>query len=244
MVIQPEPGLIADLHQGLRGTFLDGRLILGGSSGLFGFPTRAPAFTEDLGFMITEDLVVARGGEIVHLLSNLGYRHEPETPTFAGAVGPSFDLVGFSTSDFTDHLSAPGPLRVMVFGDLGIILTDPASVIREPERIASLSPAGFAAVKLMTMRVEKGAKDKLQALLVISERTSDPVFRETLVRILGRFDPERRRDAVSDAQGAFLSLQRDPEFRDQGAEGYGAFMEGLESGYRALLDLAEEPRRG
>ena len=34
-----------------------------------------------------------------------------------------------------------------------------------------------------------------------------------------------------------LSLQRDPEFRDRGAEGYLQFLERVESGYSALVSI-------
>jgi hypothetical protein len=234
----PESQLIQDLFRGLAGTFLDGEMILGGSSGLFGFPTATPAFTEDLDFLIREDHVASRGAEIVDLLKGLGYEHVPETPTFTSPGRPTFDLVGYSSKDFIDHLSLPGgPLRVMVFGDLGAILREGCSVQEGPSGGRVLTPAGFCAAKLMTLRVEKGAKDKLQALLVVAEREPELAFCECLRRIFSRFDGNRRNDAVADAQMAFLSLQRDPEFRDRGAEGYLKFLERVESGYRALLRI-------
>ena len=186
-----EHELIDELFGGLRGTFLEGQLILGGSSGLFAFPTSAPAYTEDLDFYLSEELVVNRGAEIVKLLTKLGYKRQPETPTFSAPGRPSLDLVGYSTIMPADHLSPPGPLQVMVFGDLGIILACPGSVARYPTGRTALSPAGFAAVKLMTLRVEKGAKDKLQALLVIAERADDASFRGTLSETLGRFGEEK-----------------------------------------------------
>jgi hypothetical protein len=92
----------------------------------------------------------------------------------------------------------------------------------------------------MTMRVEKGSKDKLQALLVIGERASDRPFTLTLSRVLERFDLERRTDAVADAQVAFLSLGQDPAFRDHGAEGYRAFLEQAERGYQVLAEMLRE----
>ena len=239
-----EHELIDKLFDGLMGTFLEGQLILGGSSGLFAFPTSAPAYTEDLDFYLSEDLVVNRGAEIVKILTELGYRRQPETPTFSAPGRPSLDLVGYSTTIRTDHLSPPGPLQVMVFGDLGIILACPASVARYPTGRAALSPAGFAAVKLLTVRVEKGAKDKLQALLVISERSGDASFRGTLSEILGRFGEETCSDVLADAQVAFLSLQKDPTFHDHGAERYASFLEGLESGYRALAEIVRESLDG
>jgi hypothetical protein len=244
MAIQDQEDFIAALCKGLRGTFLEGRLILGGSSGLFGFRTDTPAFTEDLDFLVEEGLVAARGGEIVRLLASLGYDRVPETPTFTAPGRPSFDLVGYSSSDFADRLSAPGPLQVMVFGDLGVILGDPESVERTPAGMPALSPAAFCAVKLMTMRIEKGSKDKLQALLVVAERASEAAFRARLLRILGRFDRERRTDAVADSQMAFLSLQRDPDFRDHGAEGYARFLSQAESGYRALVEILQGAPHG
>jgi hypothetical protein len=236
----PESQLIAHLAGGIRGTFLEDRLILGGSSGLFGFETTTPAFTEDLDFLIREDLVAGRGAEIVALLNKLGYQHRPDTPTFTSPDRPTFDLVGYSPGDSRDHLSPPGPLQVMVFGELGTILEEGSSVQRSPSGGLALSPPGFCASKLLTLRVEKGAKDKLQALLVIAERASEAGFCDDLRRIFERFDRERREDAVADAQVAFLSLQRDPEFRDRGAEGYLEFLGRVESGYQALMSVLGE----
>ncbi len=236
----PESQLIADLFRGTRGTFLEDQLILGGSSGLFGFETATPAFTEDLDFLIREDLVANRGTEIVALLKKLGYEHRPETPTFTSPEKPTFDLVGYSADDFTDHLSPPAPLQVMVFGELGTILREGSGVQRSSSGGLVLSPAGFCAAKLLTLRVEKGAKDKLQALLVIAERAAEQGFCEELFRLFARFDAERRTDAVADAQMAFLSLQKDPEFRDRGAEGYLQFLGRVESGYQGLLKILGE----
>ncbi len=239
-----ESQLIARLVRGTRGTLLEDRLILGGSSGLYGFETATPAFTEDLDFLIDEDLVSSRGSEILEVLKKLGYQHHLDTPTFTSPGDPTFDLVGYSRQDFTDHLSPPGSLRVMVFGELGIILEEACSVHRGPSGGLALTPAGFCAAKLTTLRVEKGAKDKLQALLVVAERELDPAFRECLRRIFARFDSDRRQDALADAQAAFLSLQRDPEFRDRGAEGYVVFLRRVESGYGALLRYLGEKGDG
>ncbi len=239
-----EHNLIDNLFFGLRGTFLEGQLILGGSSGLFGFPTNAPAYTEDLDFYIEEELVLDRGAEIIEVFADQGYQRQPETPSFSALGRPSLDLVGYSTQMKTDHLSPPGRLQVMVFGDLGVILAIPGSVDRNPTGKAALSPAGFAAVKLTTLRVEKGAKDKLQALLVISERSGDAAFRKTILDILGRFGWETRSDVLADAQQAFLSIQGDPTFNDHGAERYSSFLDELESGYQTLVEIVKESLDG
>jgi hypothetical protein len=232
---------ISDLLRGLRGTFLDDRLILGGSSGLFAFATTAPAFTEDLDFLVEEDLVVARGGDIVRLFEGLGFQRVPDSPTFLKEGGPGFDLVGYSRTHFDDHLSPESDLRVMVFGELGRVLEQPGSVETGVSGIRALSPAAFCAVKLLTLRVDKGAKDKLQALLVIAERKEDEPFLAALSRMLRAFGSDRVFDVVGDAQAAFLSLQRDPAFRDHGAEGYAPFIERAAAGQAALVRLLGEP---
>jgi len=43
------------------------------------------------------------------------------------------------------------------------------------------------------------------------------------------------------AQAAFLSLQRDPEFQDRGAEGYRSLLENAERGFEVLRGLHGEP---
>ncbi|MFW6170270.1 MAG: GxxExxY protein [Planctomycetota bacterium] len=47
-----EREMIDEFFGGLKGTFLEGQLILGGSSGVFGFCTSAPAYTKDLDFHV------------------------------------------------------------------------------------------------------------------------------------------------------------------------------------------------
>ncbi len=226
--------------RGLDNTFLKGQLILGGSSGLFGFETAVSAWTEDLDFYVDEELVVSRGAEIVRLLGQMGYGRFTNSPTFSAPGLPTFDLVGYSTTNTSDHLSLPGPLQVMVFGDLGLILARPGSVAGAATGRTTLSPAGFVAVKLTTIRVEKGSKDKIQALLVIAERAGDSAFRETLRDILKAFDDDTRADALSDAQMAFLALRDDPTFQNHGAAKYIALVEQVESGFQALRDMLGE----
>ena len=239
MTHEPEAHLVKDLARGLQGTLLEGELILGGSSGLFGFETDTPAFTEDLDFLIREELVESRGVEIMKLLELQGFRRQPETPTFTAPGRPMFDLVGYSLTDTTDHLSPAAPFRVMVYGDLGVVMADPASVLTTSSGARSLSPAAFCVVKLMTVRVEKGSKDKLQALLVIGERDHDSAFRRDFAKLLELFDEDRRTDALADAQMAFLSLQRDPEFQDRGAEGYREFLDQAARGFELLERLED-----
>ena len=88
MTAGPEIQVILNLASGLRGTFLEGELILGESSGLFGFPTRTPPFTESLDFLVREDLINARGKEVIDLLGKLGFQRYSDTPTFSSRGRP------------------------------------------------------------------------------------------------------------------------------------------------------------
>ena len=108
----------------------------------------------------------------------------------------------------------------MVFEDLSRIIGAADATISVADVGCALTPAGFVASKLLTERAHKGAKDKIQALLVIAERSLDAAFRADLAGLLSHFDAERLDDALADAQGAFMALANDPSFRDAGAEGY------------------------
>ncbi len=79
-----------------------------------------------------------------------------------------------------DRIGGGETLPIMVYGDLSKVLSAPGSTIELPTRGVALSPAALTAVKLLTIRLEKGSKDKLQALLLIEENGADEAFREEL----------------------------------------------------------------
>ncbi len=58
--------------------------------------------------------------------------------------------------------------------------------------------------------LEKGSKDKIQALLLIEEHAQDQRFGAQLASLLGRFEPDRLQDVLADAQAALLGLSADP----------------------------------
>lgn len=216
--------------------------VLVGSSALFGFPTRVPALTEDVDVAVPTRVVEDRGGQIVRALAALGWSHPPGTATFIGSDGTAFDLLGRSDGVGPDRVSTPGPLRVLEFRDLSRLLAAPEATQSLGGVFRTLSPAGFAASKLLTERDSKGAKDKIQALLVIDEHRGDPGFAPALASLLGAFDEERIEDARASAQAAFLYLARDPAFADSGAEGYADVSPRVEAGY-AELERALRGRR-
>ena len=148
--------------------------VLVGSSGLFGFETAVPALTEDIDIAVPERVVVEHGPAIVATLARQGFAHEPGTATFVRpASGVSFYFLGHGDPRDGDHIGGAGVLRVMVFEDISRIVGDKQSTAALPQGGRALTPAGFVASKLLTERAHKGSKDKIQALLLLAERTSD-----------------------------------------------------------------------
>src|SRR3954469_15892249 len=84
----------------------------------------------------------------------------------------------------------------------------------------ALSPAALAASKLLTVRLEKGSKDKLQALLLIEENSDDPEFLDALRRHLLSFDAENVKDVLADAQVAAMAVKGDVMRADVQSRGY------------------------
>jgi hypothetical protein len=196
------------------------RLVLAGSSGLFAASESIPALTEDLDLLVDADWLAGAEGEVVDELARHGLRHQPGTCTFVAADGSSLDLVGYSDRDRTDRIGGGERVRVMVFADLSHLLTSPDAVVELPGGGYALSAAALAASKLLTVRVEKGGKDKLQALLLVAENAGDSAFLAALRRYLMGFEADRIQDAVADAQAALLGLEVDLERTDPQARGY------------------------
>ena len=128
----------------------------------------------------------------------------------------------------------------MVFEDISRIVGEAQATSALPQGGRALTPAGFVASKLLTERAHKGAKDKIQALLVIAEHGADAGFTAALTRLLGDVDAVRLEDVRAGAQDAFLSLERDPTFKDAGAEGYAPVLKQAEAGVALLQTLLEQ----
>ena len=126
----------------------------------------------------------------------------------------------------------------MVFSDLSTLLGMPDSVTEVPAGGRALSAAALTVAKLMTIRLEKGSKDKLQALLLIDERSDEEDFLAELRCFLDGFEPDRIEDAVADAQMALLSISSDPEIADAEARGYQEMRTAIGRGLAILEDIA------
>ena len=214
--------------------------VLVGSSGLFGFETRVPALTEDIDVAVPEVTVARHGREIVEALQAQGFEHQPGTASFIGPENAVFDLLGHGDAEEGDHTGGTDALRVMVFEDLSRLLATPRATMELPSGGRALRPASFVIIKLLTERAHKGAKDKLQALLVLAERVEDEAFEAEVRDLLAAVDPERLADVRAAAQAAVFSLQRDPTFSDAGAQGYASLRRQVEAGLERLSALLEQ----
>jgi hypothetical protein len=235
---QPNRLEVLELLRRIQASPLGGRLILAGSSGVYGVSETIPALTEDVDVLVDADWVSVEEDKILEDMRQLGFQHQPGTPTFTSAAGLSLDLVGYSRSDVADRIGGGKALPVMVFADLSKLLSLPGSTRELPDGGRTLAPATLAAAKLLTIRLEKGGKDKLQALLVIAENAEDEDFREHLRGLLAAFAADRIEDAIADAHAALLAVSADVTVAGPQAAGYAGMHQGLEQGLTVLQHLA------
>src|SRR3954468_7921604 len=177
---RPERPAVLSLLSRLGGSPLGDQLILAGSSGLYGASETIPALTEDVDVVVDADWVASNEAFVLHEMERLGFRHSPQTCTFNLPDGMSLDLVGYSKKDQVDRIGGGPNLPIMVFGDLSKLLSGSQSTVELRGGGHALSPAALAASKLLTVRLEKGSKDKFQALLLIEENSDDPEFLDAL----------------------------------------------------------------
>jgi hypothetical protein len=221
----------------LAETSLGEHLILGGSSGLYAVSESIPALTEDVDLLVDAEWIARHEDEILSEMEKAGFQHHPGTSTLTDEEGQSLDLVGYSQEDRTDRIGGGVRLQVMIFGDLSTLLRSSEAVIEAPEGGLALSAAALTVAKLMTIRLEKGSKDKLQALLVIDEMSDDAEYSEALKRFLSDFEPDRVTDAVADAQMAMLAITTDAELARPEARDYREMRDAVERGLAVLEDL-------
>jgi hypothetical protein len=235
-VIRPDRSDVLSLMSRLRSSPLGERLILAGSSGLYGLSETLPALTEDIDVLIDADWVMAAELRLLQEMARLGFEHQTGTSTFLLPDGLSLDLVGYSRSDAVDRIGGGETVPIMVFADLSKILSTPGSIIELPSQGRALSPAALTTAKLMTIRLEKGSKDKLQALLLIEENAGNDEFLDQVRRLLALFEPDRVEDALADAQAACLAVSGDVMRSGASPSGYAEMSQAIDRGL-AILKL-------
>lgn len=235
---RPERPEVLDLLRRVRSSPLGEHLILAGSSGIYGVSETIPALTEDVDVLIDADWVAKQERRLLEEMVELGFEHLPGTCTFHGKEGLSLDLVGFSRRDTIDRIGGGETVPIMVFGDLSRVLSAPGSMVELPAGGGlTLSPAALTTTKLMTIRLEKGSKDKLQALLLVAENQTNEEFLKELTRLLSLFEPDRIEDALADAQAACLAVSGDAMLADTQSSGYMDMTRAIRRGLATLEDL-------
>jgi len=205
--------------------------------------TSVPVWIErrDVDVLVDADWIAAEEDVVLEQMRQLGFQHQPGTPTFTSAAGLSLDLVGYSRRDLADRIGGGKTLPVMVFADLSRLLSLPQATRELPSGGTTLSPATLAAAKLLTIRLEKGSKDKLQALLVIAENAENAEnedFLEHLQGLLSAFPPDRIEDAIADAHAALLAVSADVIVAGPQAAGYAGMQDSLARGLKVFQRLA------
>src|SRR5262249_35122813 len=129
---RPERGEVLALLQRLRVSPLGERLILGGSSGLYGVSDSIPALTEDVDVLVNADWAAREEASLLAEMERLGFEHQPGTCTFLLPDGNSLDLVGYSESDTIDRIGGGRTVPIMVFADLSRLLGAPGTLVELP----------------------------------------------------------------------------------------------------------------
>ena len=241
----PERPEVLNLLRRVRSSPLGEHLILAGSSGLYGVSETIPALTEDVDVLIDADWVAEQEHLLLEEMVKLGFEHLPGTCTFLGKEGLSLDLVGFSRRDAVDRIGGGETVPIMVFGDLSRVLSAPGSMVELPTGGGlTLSSAALATTKLMTIRLEKGSKDKLQALLLVEENQTNDEFLKELHRLLSLFETDRIEDALADAQAAYLAVSGDAMLTDAQSSGYTEMTRAIQRGLTVLEDLMAPWKEG
>jgi hypothetical protein len=236
---RPERSDVLSLMSRLRSSPLGERLILAGSSGLYGLSETLPALTEDVDVLVDADWAGTEEPRLLAEMARLGFEHQPGTSTFLLSEGLSLDLVGYSRRDAVDRIGGGGTVPIMVFSDLSKILSASGSIIELPTQGRAMSPAALTAAKLLTIRLEKGSKDKLQALLLIEENARDEDFLDDLRRLLALFEPDRVEDALADAQAACLAVSGDVMRAGSPPIGYAEMSDAIDRGLTILKSLVQ-----
>ena len=93
------------------------------------------------------------------------------------------------------------------------------------------------ASKLLTVRLHKGTKDKLQALLALAACSDDPAFVHAFVELMRRFPHGKLEDVVPDAQAAALAISLDTSMNSHDGGSYAPFRRQIERSLEILTRL-------
>jgi len=84
---RPERTDVLGLLHRMRSSPLGERLILAGSSGLYGVSETIPALTEDVDVLIDADWVAEQEHQLLNEMTKLGFEHQSGTSISWGGMG-------------------------------------------------------------------------------------------------------------------------------------------------------------
>lgn len=203
-----------------------------GSAALYRLSTRIPPMTDDVDIAVPEDLLVRSEGEVRQGLEAQGFRNVAGTATWIDDAGVSLDILAHAPGEGSDRVGGGPTLRVMVFADLSAILADPRG--RVPGAPGHLSAAGLVLSKLLTLRAEKGTKDRLHALLLLGERGADDACARDLAGLLEGVGVAIREDVLAEAQAACVALGGAVVADDPWLRGYADRVDVVRVGFERL----------
>ena len=83
---QPNRLEVLELLRRIEASPLTDRLILAGSSGVYGVSETIPALTEDVDVLVDADWISAEGDVVLEEMRQLGFQHQPGSPTFTSLL--------------------------------------------------------------------------------------------------------------------------------------------------------------
>lgn len=213
-------------------------ILVVGSTCLFVLAPDIPPSTLDVDIAIPEERILAAPSAVLEGMSKAAFQRAGQTATWVLPGVGSCDLLAYSAPGAGDRVGGREPLKSLVFDDLCRVIARSWGAQAGPGNLQCLSPAAFCATKLATLRMEKGAKDKIQALSLIGKLRTDLPFERILVEALRSLDPMVREDLLADCQMALaLSQGRFSEL-----DPYSSFLPLAQEGFRLLARLEVEFR--
>jgi hypothetical protein len=194
--------------------------------------------TEDVDLAVPESLLQGDESRFRTALEGAGFRQVPGTATWTDEVGHSLDLLAFVEGDSEDRPGGTPGIPAMVFADLNRILQS-ALGRNDTGCPGHLSVAGLVLAKLLTLRVEKGPKDRLHALLLLAEHEQDEELSPSLSALAATFPADTLEDVLPEAQAAVIALEQQSTLAGDWVRPYAARSGEVRKGFRVLQGIVE-----
>lgn len=225
------------VRRALSGLSFSRELVLVGSSALFALDSRLPPETEDVDVVVPEDILCRTPERVRGALEASGLVQVEATATWMTRDGLSVDLLAVAHGVTEDRVGGTPAMPAMVFADLARIILDDRSRGVVPGRPGHLSRAGLALSKLLTVRLEKGPKDRIHALLLIQEGAADAESLASLSSLIGELPASQREDLLPEAQLALVTISGAGVGAPDAARAYASRVDAAREGFELLREV-------